>query len=58
MPGPETQPLFEEASRLGVGFHLGYAELTSEGKHFNTSILCRQRRPNSGEISQSASPGT
>ena len=33
------QPLFEEASRLGVGFHLGYAELTSEGKHFNTSIL-------------------
>ena len=39
MPGPETQPLFEEASRLGVGFHLGYAELTLEGKHFNTSIL-------------------
>src|SRR5688572_861508 len=28
MPGPETQPLFDEAVRLGIGFHLGYAELT------------------------------
>jgi len=28
MPGPETQPLFDEARRLGVGFCLGYAELT------------------------------
>src|SRR5688572_17912239 len=27
MPGPETRPLFDEAQRLGIGFHLGYAEL-------------------------------
>ena len=28
MPGSETQRLFDEAKRLGIGFHLGYAELT------------------------------
>ncbi|MGH9271483.1 MAG: N-carbamoyl-D-amino-acid hydrolase [Ilumatobacteraceae bacterium] len=28
MPGPDTQPLFDEARRRGVGFCLGYAELT------------------------------
>ncbi len=30
MPGPETQPLFDAARRLGVGFYLGYAELADE----------------------------
>ena len=39
MPGPETQPLFDEAARLGVGFCLGYAELTRDGERFNTYIL-------------------
>ena len=42
MPGPETQALFEEASRLGMGFCLGYAELAFEGnakRRFNTAIL-------------------
>ncbi|MGC9420284.1 MAG: N-carbamoyl-D-amino-acid hydrolase [Rhodovulum sp.] len=39
MPSPETRPLFDEAARLGVGFHLGYAELTPEGRFFNTAIL-------------------
>ncbi len=42
MPGPRTAALFEEAARLGVGFHLGYAELdTSSGapRRFNTAIL-------------------
>ena len=45
MPGPETRPLFEAASRLGIGFYLGYAELASEGRvthRFNTSILVDQ----------------
>ncbi len=45
MPSPATQPLFDEAARLGVGFYLGYAELVIEGgvKHrFNTSILVDQ----------------
>ena len=42
MPGPVTRPLFEEAARLGIGFYLGYAELTQEEgrtRRFNTSIL-------------------
>jgi hypothetical protein len=42
MPGPQTQPLFEASKKLGVGFYLGYAELTEEGgqtRRFNTSIL-------------------
>jgi len=42
MPSEATQPLFEEAKRLGVGFYLGYAELTREDgitKHYNTAIL-------------------
>jgi len=42
MPGPQTQPLFDEARRLGIGFHLGYCELdlsTGRKRRFNTSIL-------------------
>jgi predicted amidohydrolase len=39
LPGPDTQPLFDEAARLGVGFCLGYAELTSDGHRFNSQIL-------------------
>jgi predicted amidohydrolase len=42
MPGPETQALFDESKKLGVGFYLGFAELVEEGgrkRRFNTSIL-------------------
>lgn len=39
MPSPVTQPLFDEAKRLGIGFSLGYAELTKDGHRFNTQIL-------------------
>ncbi|MEC9432335.1 MAG: N-carbamoyl-D-amino-acid hydrolase [Pseudomonadota bacterium] len=42
MPGPVTRPLFEEAARLGVGFYMGYAELTvedGEKRRYNTAIL-------------------
>jgi predicted amidohydrolase len=44
MPGPETQPLFDEARRLGVGFCLGYAELTEpdaagERHRYNSQVL-------------------
>ena len=39
MPSAETRPLFEAAKRHGIGFYLGYAELTPDGRHFNTSIL-------------------
>ncbi len=39
MPSPETKPLFDEAKTLGIGFCLGYAELTPDGHRFNTQIL-------------------
>ena len=42
MPGPATMPLFDEARRLGIGFHLGYCELDTSGgrkRRFNSSIL-------------------
>jgi len=41
MPGPDTQVLFDTARELGMGFHLGYAELVVEKaktRHFNTAI--------------------
>lgn len=39
MPNADTAPLFALARKLGIGFHLGYAERTPEGRHFNTAIL-------------------
>ncbi|MDV7141780.1 N-carbamoyl-D-amino-acid hydrolase [Tropicimonas sp. TH_r6] len=38
MPSAETRPLFELSAELGIGFHLGYAEATPDGRHFNTAI--------------------
>ena len=42
MPGSETRLLFDLARELGVGFYLGYAELTQEKgelHRYNSSIL-------------------
>lgn len=39
MPNAATQPLFDEAMRLKIGFSLGYAELTADGHRYNTTIL-------------------
>ncbi len=39
IPSNETALLFQAARRYGVGFHLGYAELTPERRRFNTAIL-------------------
>ncbi len=39
MPSNETAPLFAAARQYGIGFHLGYAELTEDKRRFNTSIL-------------------
>src|SRR5918994_7711479 len=42
MPNAATAPLFDLARELGVGFYLGYAELTKEGgaaHRYNTAIL-------------------
>jgi predicted amidohydrolase len=42
MPSPVTQPLFDDARRYGIGFYLGYAELTEidgQTRRFNAAIL-------------------
>jgi hypothetical protein len=43
MPGPATKPLFDQARRLGVGFCLGYAEVSTDddgvAHRHNTQIL-------------------
>ena len=39
MPSAATAPLFALARELQIAFHLGYAELTPEGRRFNTAIL-------------------
>src|SRR5436190_24228392 len=38
MPGPDTQALFDEARRLGLGFCLGYAEKTADGHGYNPAL--------------------
>lgn len=39
MPNDATKPLFDLARQRGVGFYLGYGELTPQGEHFNTAVL-------------------
>ena len=38
MPNASAQPLFDRAQEHGMAMTFGYAELTPEGRHFNTSI--------------------
>ncbi len=61
IPGPETQALFDEAKRLGVGFHLGYAELAEEDgetHHYNTAILVDKVGEIVGKYRKVHLPGT
>ena len=39
MPNADTQPLFDEAKRLGVGFCLGYALIDGDGRRWNVQTL-------------------
>ncbi len=39
MPNPGVHMLFDRARALGVGFQVGYAELTPAGERFNSAIL-------------------
>jgi predicted amidohydrolase len=58
MPNPEAQPLFDRARALGIGFYIGYAELTAEGKHFNTSVLVAPDGALIGKYRKVHLPGT
>ncbi len=39
MPNAATRPLFERAAQDRIGLSFGYAELTPDGRRFNTSVL-------------------
>lgn len=39
MPNVATRPLFERAAQHRIAMNFGYAELTPDGRHFNTAIL-------------------
>ncbi len=57
MPNKDVMPLFEHAKKLGVGFYLGYAELTPDGHHFNTSILVNEKSEIAGKYRKVHLPG-
>ncbi len=57
MPGTETQPLFDAARRLGIGFYLGYAELAG-AERFNSSILVGKDGTIIGKYRKVHLPGT
>lgn len=57
MPGPDTAPLFARARELGIAMTFGYAELTPEGRHFNTSILTDRKANIVGKYRKVHLPG-
>ena len=57
MPNAATQPLFDEANKLGIGFSLGYAELTPDGHHYNTQILVERNGTVVGKFRKVHIPG-
>lgn len=60
IPSRETRPLFDEAARLQIGFHLGLPELACEGgekRHFNSSVLVDKKGEIIGKFRKIHLPG-
>jgi N-carbamoyl-D-amino-acid hydrolase len=57
MPNAATRPLFERAVKHGLGMSFGYAELTPDGHHFNTSILVDRKGTIIGKYRKVHLPG-
>jgi N-carbamoyl-D-amino-acid hydrolase len=57
MPGPATRPLFEAAAEAGIGFYLGYAELTPDGHRYNTAVLVDETGRINGKYRKVHLPG-
>ena len=57
MPNAAVRPLFEAARRYGMGLSFGYAELTADGHHFNTSILVDRDGSSVGKYRKVHLPG-
>ena len=57
MPGPDTAPLFARAKQHGMAMTFGYAELTPDGHHFNSSILVDRKGAIDGKYRKVHLPG-
>src|SRR5262245_16866879 len=57
MPNAATRPLFEQAADYRIGLSFGYAELTPDGHHFNTSILVDRNGKSWASITRCICPG-
>src|SRR5262249_33087780 len=57
MPNAATRPLFEAAAKYAMAMTFGYAELTPDGRHFNTSILVDQQGTIIGKYRKVHLPG-
>jgi N-carbamoyl-D-amino-acid hydrolase len=57
MPNAEVQPLFDLGVELGIGFKLGFAELTPAGEHFNTAVLVDRAGKIAGKYRKVHLPG-
>ncbi len=56
MPNEHTQPLFDEAKRLGVGFCLGYGEI-EDGHRWNVQLLVERNGAIVGKFRKVHIPG-
>ncbi len=57
MPNPGVQHLFDRARALGVGFYVGFAEQTPDGRRFNSAILVRPDGTTLGKYRKVHLPG-
>ena len=57
IPSPVTAPLFARAKAHNMAMTLGYAELTPDGHHFNTSILVDKQGNTIGKYRKVHLPG-
>jgi len=57
MPNAATNPLFDRARQHAIALSFGYAELTPEGRHFNTAILTNKNGAIIGKYRKVHLPG-
>lgn len=57
LPSNETAPLFNKAAEYGIAISFGLAELTPQGRHYNTQVLVNKRSEIIGKYRKIHLPG-